>query len=281
MKVENEVMTNANWTKDDQENFWKIIKRKRDQLLPIRVKAAQLFKSNLFEEGIAVLNHFVLQFKEDPDLALKKNKYPGLYRGELMEITFVIAKKFLEKQKSEEAEHFIKIGEFINYYVSTVSRIQIELNRNKTHLSTKYKGYPLMADYYISEGNLSKAKEWLDIHFVCLPNFELFGYGIGYETYVKFGQITQDFSKPKFIRNICFQSFENYLIESNTDYKDIISGEVENDLEVIAENFYVGYYAVCPNLHLKNKQSLIEIDFAFANPNEVNGEKYDLESTPS
>jgi hypothetical protein len=285
MKLNEEVVTNDKWETEDQELFWKIIKRKRNKIEPARIKGRFLTKTNITEKiknALDILSHFTDEFFAAPDKVLEKEKFPSLYRGDLIDICRDKLKYALLLNDITLAEKYCDEGAEIHFYESKNEKVKAELERNKSHLFSKCIVYCDMADYYLLVNKLKEAKKWLDLHIEKGPKFELYFHNDGYATHLKHAYLSNDFSYCKLIRQSCKENFDYYLSHGNKDYIDIVTKEINNDLAKIAEGFYMGFHAhpLCKTLHIRSKKALQELDVAFQDIAEYSGEQYNLASFP-
>jgi hypothetical protein len=282
MKLNEEVITNDKWEIEDQELFWKIIKRKRDKISQVRAKGRCLAKTNIPEKikiGIGILNRFTDDFFAKPDEVLAKEKYPSLYREDLIDVCRDKLKYALQLNDTVLAEKICKEGATLHFYESKNEIVQNEFDKGKSHF---YKCiiYCDLAAYYINLKQKEKAKKWLALHFESGKNNYSNYYNDCYATHLKYANLANDFSYCKYIRENCYPSFDEYLSHSNKDYIDIVSKKVDNDLATIAEGLYMNFHAhpLCKTIHIRSKKALKELDLVLHDPTEYSGERYDIDS---
>lgn len=261
MKTE-DIFTNDAWDDAAQELFWTTLKKKRTNKIHFIKKKAFVFldKQTIEEKqkGIDILEQVIQNYLSNKNEILSKEKYPNLYKEEIICTAILLSEIFFKLGKIQQATELLDLAE--NDLLTTE---QNEDWNCRTYFFND--AYILRAEIAIQDKNATLAKQ----HILKAKQLEDSAYMQYLEIDTKLAYLTQDFSDTDKEWSNWYE-LETYPFDTlkQLEYISAITDDVSLDFEDAAETFIVNHDNV---LNGKNIQSLKSLDDALKNA------KYDIE----
>ncbi|GAA3632990.1 hypothetical protein [Flavivirga jejuensis] len=241
------------WNDESQSEFWKAYCKKRNKLDFVSRTANQLINEQQQQVAINLLSCIVEDYNQNKDQILSKEKYPSLYKSDILKICIRIAKMFKELDNTDLAETYFEKGEA--FYLSKEKIKSLDPK-------AAWEGYLSWAQFYIDSGNLDLASKTLDKFEKCHSNHG--SYGVFMKLHIQLAKLTNDFSESDRIH--CerrkWNGLSSYEDIENMDYLNSLE-EILNDPIEAAEGIIVYHHVDCEEIYAKDRLALQKLDMLF------------------
>lgn len=261
MKIE-EIFTNDSWDNLSQELFWVTLKKKRTNKVHfIKTKAfVFLDKPSVGEKqiGIDILTQTINDYISDKTTILSKEKYPQLYKEEIIRLAILLAEILFKLNNVQQAIEVLDLAE-----KDVFTQEPKEDWNCRTYFFND--AYILWAEIAIQDKNAELAKQYIQK----AKQLEENAFMRYLEIETKLAYLTHNFSETDKKWSDWYE-LETYPFDmlKQLEYIGAANGIPSLDFEDAAETFIVNHESV---LSGKNIQSLKSLDNALKNA------KYDIE----
>ncbi len=261
MKIE-EIFTNDSWDNLSQELFWATLKKKRTNKVHfIKTKAfVFLDKPSVREKqiGIDILTQTINDYISDKTTILSKEKYPRLYKEEIIRAAILLAEILFKLNNVQQAIEVLDLAE-----KDIFTQEPNEDWNCRTYFFND--AYILRAEIAIRDKSAELAKQYIQK----AKQLEEDAFMRYLEIETKLAYLTHDFSETDKKWSDWYE-LETYPFDTlkQLEYIGAVSDKISLDFEDAAETFIVNHDSV---LSGKNIQSLKSLDEALKNA------KYDIE----
>lgn len=238
------------WNETDQNEFWKSYRRKHNKLDFVFKTANQLCINQQEEIAINLFSHFVEDYQLNQIEILSKEKYPILYKHDILKICLRVSKIFEKRGNIVLVEEFYKKGESIY-----LTKEKIKELRPKS----AWDGYLSWTRFYIDIGKLELALKTLNKFENSHTNHGF--YGIFMDLHLQLARLTNDFSESDRIHyeRRKWNDLLTYDDIENQDYINSID-EISNDPVITSEAIVAYHHISCKEIYDKDELALKKLD---------------------
>jgi len=241
------------WNDESQSEFWKVYRKKRNKLDFVSTTANQLRNEEQVYIAINLLSYFVENYHQNKDQILSKEKYPSLYKSDILKICVRIAKMYENLGNTNLAEKYFEKGETVYLSKEKIKELAPK---------AAWEGYLTWTQFYIDSNNLDLASKTLNRFEKCHSNHG--SYGVFMNLHIQLAKLINDFSESDRIHHERreWNGLSSYEEIENMDYLNSVE-EISNDPAEAAEGIIFYHHVDCEEIYGKDRLALQKLETLF------------------